>query len=113
MKTINIPIGDYEIKRGDTINEFNFAFDVDAPVDLTGATIRMDLYLGNTKVHSITNGSGITLIDTKSFKIDQLEYSDNDLPAGTLKGDLEITDSSGKRLTYVDVVYTIVKDYTR
>ena len=113
MKTINIPIGDYEIKRGDTIKKIPFAFDVTAPIDLTGSTIRMDLYLGNTKVHSITNGSGITIVNTKSFEIDQLDYVDNDLPAGTLKGDLEITDSDGNRLTYVDVVYTIVKDYTR
>ena len=113
MATINIPIGNRIIKRGDTIKEIIFAFDLTDNIDLTGSTIRMDLYLSTSKVLSLTSGNGITIIDSKSFKIDKIDYTNNNLPVGTLKGDLEITDSNGDRLTYVDVVYTIVNDYTK
>jgi len=113
MATINIPIGNNIIKRGDTIQEILFSFDALDDIDLTGATIRMDLYLSVSKVLSLTSGNGITIIDDKSFKIDKIDYADNTLPVGTLKGDLEITNSVGDRLTYVDIVYTITNDYTK
>ena len=112
MTKLVIPIGNRIIKRGDTINEITFAFDLTDNIDLTGATIRMDLYLDKNKVHSISTGNGITIIDSKSFKFDKIEYQDNNLPVGTLKGDLEITDVNGNRLTYIDVIYNITKDYT-
>ena len=111
---LNIPINsNYVLKRGDTIQEIPFTFaDTDA-IDLVGATIRMQLYLGKRRVWSIDSTDGITIIDSKNFTIDQVAYQDNTLPSGTLKGDLEITDSNGKRLTSVDIIYTITEDYTK
>ena len=109
---VNIPIGDAILKRGDTINEIDFSFAVTDDIDLLGASIRMQLYLNGSKKLDISNGSGITIVDSKNFKIDKVDYANNNLPVGTLNGDLEITDSSGIRLTYFDITYTITKDYT-
>lgn len=113
LTTVNIPLEDAILKQGDTIKEINFSFGSLDDIDLIGSTIRMQLYLNNSKKLDISNSSGITIIDDKSFKIDEIDYTDNNLPSGTLKGDLEITDSNGVRLTYFDIVYTITKDLTK
>ena len=110
---INVPTNsNYILKQGDTIPEilFNFA-DTDA-IDLTGATIRMQLYLNNQKKLDLDSIAGITIIDAKNFKIDEIPYEENNLPAGKLNGDLEITLAGGTRVTYTDVLYTITKHYT-
>ena len=113
IPTINIPPSSrYTIKEGDTIPEIDFSFaDTDA-IDLTGATIRMQLYLNNVKHLDISNTLGITIIDAKNFKIDEIPFAENTLPSGRLKGDLEITLADGVRVTYTDVYYTITKEYT-
>jgi len=113
MATVNIPIDcGSKIYQGDTIKEITFSFAADDNIDLVGSTIRMQLYLGSSKKLDISSGSGITIVDGKTFKIDQIDYMDNDLPFGVLKGDLEITDIGGVRLTYLDVIYKITKDLT-
>ena len=113
LATVNIPIGDTILKQGDTIKEIDFSFAVTDTIDLTSATIRMQLYLNNSKKLDISNGNGITIIDSKNFKIDEIDYASNNLPYGVLNGDLEITDSDGVRLTYFDIIYTITKDFTK
>lgn len=113
LETVNIPIGDTILKQGDTIKEINFSFDALDDINLVGSTIRLQLYLNGSKKLDISNTSGITIVDAKNFTIDEISYVDNNLPSGTLKGDLEITDSNGVRLTYFDIVYTITKDLTK
>ena len=112
IQTLKIPIGNNFIKKGDTIKEINFSFDVTDNIDLTGATIRMDLFYQEESILSISNGNGITIVDSKNFNIDEIPYTDNDLPIGNSIGDLEITDTNGVRLTYFNVTFTIIKEYT-
>lgn len=99
------------IKQGDTIPEILFNV---SGLDLTGATIRLKLYDERQvrKVLDLSTGSGITLLSAITFKIDTIPAAANNLPIGILKGDLEITLSSGVRKTYCNVEYTILKEYT-
>ena len=113
IQTINIPTDSrYVLKLGDTIPEILFNFEVTDAIDLTGATIRMQLYLNGKKKLDLDSTAGITIVDSKNFKIDEIPYEENHLPYGKLKGDLEITLADGKRVTYADVSYTITKHYT-
>ena len=79
MDTINIPLGNNILKRGDTIKEILFEFDVADNIDLTSATIRMQLYFKNSVVFSVDSTSGITIIDSKSFKIDESVYLESEI----------------------------------
>ena len=99
------------IKQGDTIKQLEFSFAATDDIDLTGSTIKMQLYQGSSKVFDVSNGNGITIVDSKSFNIDQVD--ENDFPHGELKGDLEIKLSNGDILTYFNVIYTILEQYTR
>ena len=115
MKILNIPIGKSEIVQGDTIPSILFEFD---PLDninlsLPNVQIKMQIYLVNTKIIDISNGNGITILTNKSFRIDEVSKEDNNLPTGKHLGDLEITDTNGKRFTYFRVQYNIEKQYTK
>lgn len=98
--------------EGDTIDAIPFSFDVGDSIDLTGATIKIQLYLKSNKTLDINTTSGITITGTKSFEIDKIEKENNNLKPGEHFGDLEITDSAGDRLTYIRVKLTITKQYT-
>jgi len=89
IETLQIPPEDSFIKEGDTIPEIPFVFAPTDDIDLTGAEIKMQLYLGSIKVLDIETGNGITLVGSKAFNFDKIEAVDNNLPAGLLKGDLE------------------------
>ena len=96
------------IKQGDTIPKIA----IETPdLDLTGASIKMQLYdKNNNQVFNIENGSGITIIDATNFEIDQV--LNNDFPSGKLRGDLQIVLSDETTKTYFDVTYNVVKEYT-
>ena len=115
METLNIPLSNTAIIQGDTIPEILFEFD---PLDninllLPNVQIKMQIYLVNTKIIDISNGNGITILTDKSFKIDEVSKENNNLPVGNFLGDLEITDTNGKRFTYFRVQYSIIKQYTK
>ena len=109
--TLKIPLCGF-IKQGDTIPKISFALS-NYSGDLTTATIKMQIYKGNTKIIDVSNGSGITVIDANNFEIDEVSASNNNLPVGTFIGDLEITEASGDKKTYFNVEYTIIKEYTK
>mgnify|MGYP003591327696 FL=1 len=115
METLNIPIGNTQIIQGDTIPEILFEFDPTDNINLLlpNVQIKMQIYLVNTKIIDISNGNGITILTDKSFRIDEVSKEDNNLPTGKHLGDLEITDTNGKRFTYFRVQYNIEKQYTK
>lgn len=106
---LKIPFQGEYIVQGDTIAKTLFTF-TDEDIDLTTATIKMQIYNGNTRIIDVSNGDGITVIDSENFEID--EVLENDLPVGKHLGDLEITDEDGKRFTYFRVQYEVLKQYT-
>lgn len=116
MVTLNLPIPDATnptyIVVGDTIQAVEFAFD--SGIDLTGATIRMQVYNKlNQKVYDVDSTSGITINDALTFDIDKIAKEDNPFTEeGIYNGDVEITDASGDRLTYFRIRYTVQKQYT-
>lgn len=112
LETLKIPFEGESIVQGDTIGATVFDVTEDG-IDLTGATIKMQLYYNGRKVLDISNGNGITINSSTQFTIDELDKDSNDLPVGVSEGDLEITNASGVRETYTRVEYTILKQFTK
>lgn len=112
VPTLSIPIQGENvkpfIKQGDTIEKIS----IETPsLDLTGASIKMQLYDKNqNKVFDVENGSGITIIDATNFEIDKVV--NNSFPSGKLRGDLQITFSDNDRKTFFNVTYNIAKEFT-
>lgn len=112
LPILRLPISsNVVIKQGDTIPKLSCAFDSEDDIDLTGSTIKVQLSLGGIIVYTATTGSGVTLIDTKTFEIDKIVQS-NPFPVGVLKGDLQITDASSNTTTYFNIEVTITEQYT-
>lgn len=119
IPVLKIPIVGF-IKQGDTIPKITVSLGDDFEDDLTSLHIvRMQVYDGNDAVINISSApsGGITIIDANTFEID--EVVQNDLPIGTLKGDLQIEKYTEfgfdpiNITTYFNVEYTIIKDYTK
>ena len=114
IQTIKIPLQSVEytpfIKEGDTIKKITFEFGATDVIDLTGATISMQLYQDGVQTLSIDTSAGITIESTKIFSIDEIE--ENTLPCGINKGDLQIEFADGTIQTLFNVEYTILKEYT-
>ena len=98
------------IVQGDTIPRFLFK-DI-TNLNLTGATIRMQLYQSFSKIFDVSSGAGITIINATSFEIDEVPFEENNFPVGTLTGDIEITLANGQRATVMKVEFTTLKHYT-
>lgn len=119
IQTLKIPIqtGSAKpyIKQGDTIDAITFTFGVTDAIDLTLANvvIKMQVYNQGNKIIDVSNGSGITIVGAKVFNIDEVAKENNNLPFGKFLGDLEITDTNGKRFTYFNIEYTIIEQFTK
>lgn len=102
------------IYQGDTIPEMRITFGASDGVDLTGATIKMDVFWGFEKQISITteNNGGITINNNLSFTIDARPHTEPLLPIGEGKGDIQITYANGTRTTLIGIEYLITKHYT-
>ena len=111
-QTVNIPLEDDFIIQGDTIPKITFAFAAEDDIDLTGATIKMQVYNKSTAFIDITNSTGITLVDSKTFEIDEVSAANNTFAVGSWTGDLEITLADGTRKTFFRVKYNIDTQYT-
>lgn len=116
IKIIKIPVQSATVQpcivQGDTIPKWVVEFGISDGIDLTGATIKMQIYWNNKRLIKLTNGSGITIDSALKFTIDERSKDEPVLPEGIGIGDLEITDANGIRLTYFYVEYTIIKHYT-
>lgn len=115
MEILNIPIGNTQIIQGDTVPEIIFEFDPTDNIDLSlpNVSIKMQIYNSSNKILDIQNGNGITILTNKSFKINEISKENNNFPTGSHLGDLEITDTNGKRFTYFRVKLNIDKQYTK
>jgi len=111
IQVVNIPFEGEYIVTGDTISKTSVEV-IEAGLDLTTASIKMQVYNRNTAIIDVSVGSGITVISSTVFEIDEVAAIDNNLPVGCFEGDLEITDASGVRFTYFRVIYTIIKQFT-
>jgi len=112
VAVLHLPVGGFQ-KEGDTIYAKEFEFDASDDIDLTGATIKMQLYCGVKKVFDVgTDVGGITINNDKKFTIDKVDAANNNLAEGKFTGDLQIELSNGNRFTPFNVVFTVVKEYT-
>ena len=109
---LKIPFTGEYIVQGDTIDKTSFQF-IEEGINIATSTVKMQIYDGAIKIIDIVNGSGITIIDSNNFEIDQVIATNNNLPVGCFQGDLEITTASGVRFTYMRVQYNILKQYTK
>lgn len=113
VKTVHLPVGGFQ-KEGDTIPKKTFSFDAADDIDLTGSTIKIQLYCGLKQVLDIgTDVGGITIVDSKTFEFDRIDAADNDLVEGSFTGDLEIQLSDGTKFTPFNIVFKVVKEYTK
>lgn len=107
-----------EVKQGDTIKEFIIEFGATSGIDLTNATVRMQVYWNGSKKIDVSNGNGITINNALKLTIDERLYNQDDilLPEGTGKGDIEFTfpvvGGDDQRITLFNYEQTIVKHYT-
>lgn len=112
IQLVKIPFTGTYIKQGDTIPKIVFSFGEDDVIDLTNAVIKMQLFKGKQKVFDVATESGITILDAKSFQVDEVAKENNTFPPGKFLGDLEIT-IGGKRLTYFNIEYTVIEEFTK
>lgn len=110
IQTLTIPFECEYIVQGDTIAKTSIEV-IETGLDLTTSTIKMQLYNGSVPVLNIDQTDGITIVDSENFEIDELSATDNNLPVGTLNGDLTITDTNGVEFTYMRIQYKIIKKY--
>tara|TARA_R110002020_G_scaffold334555_4_gene549828 strand:+ start:4282 stop:4620 length:339 start_codon:yes stop_codon:yes gene_type:complete len=106
---LKIPIEGF-IKKGDTIPKIRISFSDDYIGNFETSTIKMQVYNGNEKIIDVSNGNGITVIDSSTLDIDKIQS--NDFPIGNFKGDFEVTESNGDKTTYFNIEYTVIKQYT-
>ena len=111
IQILKIPFGCEYIVQGNTIPKTLFK-KTSGSLDLsTVQSISLVLYSGSTRVENYSIGSGITVVDSDNFEIDEVASSDNNLPVGDLIGDLDIKDVNGVEKTYARVQYKILKQY--
>lgn len=95
--------------RGDTID----AIDVTLPIDLTGATVRIEFRL-NTKTgeveKTISSGNGITVNDAAAGEITIDDFKIE--TAGKIYWDLEVTTAAGAVKTYLNGSFNVLQDVT-
>jgi hypothetical protein len=105
------------VRRGDTYNGSQFTLTVNSsPLDLTGASIKMDMRLtedGVSEKRFETGGKGITIATPPTagiFSIDQQIIDTVDF--GNFFYDIEITLQNGEVKTYVWGIWPIAEDIT-
>lgn len=105
------------VKRGDTWTA-NFAYTDAAgdPIDITGASARMDIYAKNATAPamSLSDATGELTINGAAGEIDLLvAYADmEDMIPGAYLADMEVTYSTGIRASSATFTVIIVEDIT-
>jgi hypothetical protein len=101
--------------KGDTMQAVNFTVTVNAsPLNLTGATIKMDLRTSNgnlRKRFSSVDDDGISITNAAGGVFSVIEQI-IDVPAMTYKYDIEITLADDSVRTYIAGTWTITQDQT-
>lgn len=109
------------IIKGDTLKSISFEIltgptGVETPIDLTGASIRIDFI--NSKVssnhHLLTSAGGdITITDAVNGNFEINSINRLDWKVGTYVGDLELTFADTTRTTYCIIELTVTDDITK
>ncbi|MFO0089295.1 MAG: hypothetical protein ACK518_00530 [bacterium] len=116
IPVLNLPIDPKKsIIRGDTWSGITLDIkNSGVPIDLTGATIRINLFHAcGTKKQLYSGGGGITITDPVNgvFQINSINRLDWEI--GKHNGDCEITYSNTIRTTYCIVNVTVTDDITK
>ena len=101
--------------KGDTFEGIEFSVIRNgSALDLTGASIKMDLRLIPTGIlgKRFAIGSGLTLATPPSTGIFQLDKQTVDIPANTYDYDIEITLANAEVYTWISGTWTILQDVT-
>ena len=122
LPVLYLPINDSSpIIKGDTLKSISFEILTgpttnQTPIDLTGATIRIDFINSKlSNIHYLLSSStgDITITDAINglFKINSINRLD--WKAGVYIGDLEFTYSDTTRTTYCIIELTVTEDITK
>lgn len=111
-------IGQYNISalKGDTFNGLQMTLVKDGvAIDLTGATIKMDIRKDSktgTSIDSRVTSDGITILDAVNgvLQIDAFKVL---YPVGKYYYDLQITFAAGNVKTYIEGTFTVTQDVTK
>jgi len=99
---------------GDTFDGVQFEMVLnEAPMDLTGVAIKLEIKKRNTSKALVTktNGSGITITDAAAGEF-RINAFDVDLEPGVYEYDVQLTFASGSKKTYIKGLWTITKQIT-
>ena len=103
--------------KNDTFSsvEFEYQNEAGTPLDITGATIRVQFRNNNKKGHvvkDITDGNGITATDLSIGKFQIDKFTPIDFEAGNYYYDVQTTFSNGDVKTYVGGTFRVIQDVT-
>ena len=112
---------DIKSKKGDTFNrrdfeitEYDDAIDpiVETPVDLTGATMIMQIRAdsGEAILHTFSTANGKIVIDDAPAGKFHIEAEVLNFTAGVYKHDLQITFADGRVKTYYSGIFELTSD---
>lgn len=105
-----------EIFRGDTWVRVWTITVGETPLDLTGATARLQVRTkaADEKVWlDVSEQDGLTIVEPPISGVIMLEVQTEDLPVGKYYFDLEITLASGRKKTYEQNMLIVKQDVTR
>ena len=94
--TLTIPHEGMFIKQGDTIPAITFTLLPTDDFDFSDSEIKMQLFQNGKLIFTAKTGEGITILEPKKFKIDQIEAAKNNFPHGILLGDIQFSKENGE-----------------
>lgn len=102
-------------RKGDTIEAITFTITVNGdPLDLTGASAKMDLRKNNVKQKRYTTAAndGLTIVSPATDGKLRFDKKIVDVPPNTYDYDIEITLANGDVKTYIAGNWKIIQDVT-
>lgn len=104
---------DYVCKAGDTFAPGPVSFTIDStPESFAGCTLKMQIKNGEITVHTLTNGSGITVsTNTLQYLISAADMAEK-LPVSTYQYDVQKTDGAGIISTIQEGSIRVEQDVT-
>lgn len=112
---ISFPLdGHLPLTQGDTWLGAIFTVKQDGSgLNLTGATLNIDLYQGLRKTLSLSTLNGSITWNNQAAGVFTIQPQVLNLGVGQHIGDLQITDANGIITTYCQIVLNITKEYTK
>ena len=103
--------------KNDTFSsvEFEYLNEVGTPLNLTGASIRVQFRNNSKKGHvvkDVTDGDGITATDLANGRFEIDKFTPIDFEVGNYYYDVQTTLSNGDVKTYVGGTFRVIQDVT-